>query len=51
MSVQIDNIAGDVEKAIVDAQELIETTIKSSFREIINPVNHRRSVYYILVQQ
>lgn len=30
---------------------MIDDEIKSSFREIIKPVNQRRAVYYILVQQ
>lgn len=33
------------------AHEIIINEIKASFPEIIKPVNHRRAVYYVLVQQ
>jgi len=51
MNVQIDGIQIELKKGIEHASELIDNEIRASFKEIMEPVNHRRSVYYILVQQ
>jgi hypothetical protein len=48
---ELEGIKFEVQKHVRMAHEVIINEIKASFPEIIKPVNHRRAVYYVLVQQ